>query len=193
MALTEETLRNDFHYDDDRRADLAAMHGHGADNAGGVIDFDAIRHEGQEPRRKRNRYVEDEAAEGLDGCSSTGELSLGTDFVKENFDYEGDVTFTNFVASLDPNDLIHRGMEHFNKQSNNKFGENFNADESCNWGKVGLCQVCGTGESLIPCHKEGCQYQLHKQCQTMWEDEDMSRKSDGNWCSDHHPTYSNCC
>jgi hypothetical protein len=193
LALTEETLRNDLHYDDNRRADLAAMHGHGADNAGGVIDFDAIRHEGEEQRRKRNPYVLDEAAEGLDGCSSTGELSLGTDFVKENLDYEGDVTFTNFVASLDPNDLIIRGMEHFNKQSNNKFGENFNADESCNWGKVGLCQVCGTGESLIPCHKEGCQYQLHKQCQTMWEDEDMSRKSDGNWCSDHHPTYSNCC
>jgi hypothetical protein len=120
-------------------------------------------------------------------------LSLATDFFNENFYYEGDVTFTNFVASLDPNDLIDQGMEHFNKQPNNKFGENFNADESCDWRKVGLCQVCGTGASLIPCHKEGCQYQLHKQCQTMWEDEDMSRKSDGNWCSDHHPTYSNCC
>ena len=193
LALTEETYRYELHYDDDRRADMAAMHGNGADNAGGVIDFDAIRHEGEEPRRKRNPYVLDEASEGARDGSSIGELSLATDFFNENFYYEGDVTFKSLVAGLDANDLIHQGMEHFNKQPNNKFGENFNADESCDWRKVGLCQVCGTGASLIPCHKEGCQYQLHKQCQTMWEDEDMSRKSDGNWCSDHHPTYSNCC
>jgi hypothetical protein len=193
LALTEETYRYELHYDDDRRADMAAMHGNGADNAGGVIDFDAIRHEGEEPRRKRNPYVLDEASEGARDGSSIGELSLATDFLNENFYYEGDVTFKSLVAGLDANDLIHQGMEHFNKQPNNKFGENFNADESCDWRKVGLCQVCGTGASLIPCHKEGCQYQLHKQCQTMWEDEDMSRKSDGNWCSDHHPTYSNCC
>ena len=189
--MSEEIFRNELHYDDDRREDLAAMHGNGADNAGGLIDFDAIRHEEEQPRPKRNRYVQDEAAEGLDGCSSTGELSLTEIF--NPLEYEGDLTFMSFVDGLNSNNLIHEGMEHFNKQLNNKFGENYIADESCNWGKVGLCQVCGTGESLIPCHKEGCQYQLHKQCQTMWEDEDMSRKSDGNWCSDHHPTYRNCC
>jgi len=120
-------------------------------------------------------------------------LSLATNTFKENCDYEGDVTFKNLVVDLDANDLITQGREHFKKQRNMKYFNAEGEDRSCDWETVRLCQVCGTGASLIPCHKEGCQYHLHKLCQTMWENEDTCRKSDGDWCSKHHPTYSNYC
>jgi hypothetical protein len=253
LALVEQKRHNDLQFEDETRANMAAMHGNGADSAGGVIDFDGI--EVEQPRRSGNRYVLEEASEGARDGSSIGELSLATNTFKENCDYEGDVTFKNLVVDLDANDLITQGREHFKKSGNpyvleeaseggrdgssigelsevtNNFKEYlgdvslkttggagldandlitqgrehfkkqrnmkyFNAegeDRSCEWETVRLCQVCGTGASLIPCHKEGCQYHLHKLCQTMWENEDTCRKSDGDWCSKHHPTYSNYC